>query len=93
LPVKELEFYFKGRMRRAVGAVNEGRVVRGLRGVEAAETEARLLLGDEATGFGGGMVEGRRQQGRNRRFEVSEMRVCGVCHKRLGGSVVSVFPE
>jgi hypothetical protein len=63
--------------------VNEGRVVAGLRRVEAAETEAKLLLGD---GTGG-------QQGRNRRFEVSEVRVCGICHKRLGGSVISVFPE
>jgi hypothetical protein len=84
LPVKELEFYFKGRIRAASGIVNEGRVVAGLRRVEAAETEAKLLLGDGL---------GSKSQGRNRRFEVSEVRVCGVCHKRLGGSVISVFPE
>jgi Vam6/Vps39-like protein vacuolar protein sorting-associated protein 39 len=86
LPVKELEFYFKGRIRAASSIVNEGRVVAGLRRVEAAETEAKLLLGD-------GLGPGVGNQGRNRRFEVSEVRVCGVCHKRLGGSVISVFPE
>ncbi|OAA55910.1 vacuolar morphogenesis protein [Niveomyces insectorum RCEF 264] len=31
--------------------------------------------------------------GRNRRVVVSEERVCGVCHKRLGGSVVAVLPD
>ena len=68
-------------MRNAAAVVNEGRVVKGLWAVEAAETEATLLLGKG------------KQQGRNRRFEVNEVRICGVCHKRLGASVVNVFPE
>ncbi len=46
--------------------------------------QAKLLLGD---GLPGG------QGGRNRRVVVGEERICGVCHKRLGGSVVSVLPE
>lgn len=31
--------------------------------------------------------------GRSRHVVVSEERVCGVCHKRLGRSVVSVLPD
>ena len=45
--------------------------------------QAALLLGDGLSGPGG----------RNRRVVVQEERVCGVCHKRLGGSVVAVLPD
>jgi hypothetical protein len=31
--------------------------------------------------------------GRNRRVDITDERVCGVCHKRLGGSVVAVLPD
>ena len=43
-----------------------------------------LLLGDGIPGEAGG---------RNRRVVVAEDRVCGVCHKRLGGSVIAVLPD
>lgn len=46
--------------------------------------QAALLLGD-------GIPDG--NGGRNRRVIVSEERVCGVCHKRLGGSVIAVLPD
>lgn len=46
--------------------------------------QATLLLGDGIPGRNGG---------RNRRVVVSDERVCGVCHKRLGGSVVAVQPD
>ena len=46
--------------------------------------QAALLLGD-------GTPQGR--GGRNRRVVVSDERVCGVCHKRLGGSVIAVLPD
>ena len=86
LPVKELEFYFRGRIRAANSIVSEGQVVAGLRKVEAVRLQAALLLGE---GGAGALARG----GRGRRVKVDEERVCGVCYKRLGGSVISVFPE
>lgn len=86
LPVKELEFYFRGRIRAANSIVSEGQVVVGLRKVEAVRIQAALLLGE---GVAGETAKG----GRGRRVRVDEERVCGVCYKRLGASVISVFPE
>lgn len=82
LLVKELEFYFRGRIRNANSVMNESMIVSGLRKVDAVRVQAALLLGD-------GVDSG----GRQRKIRVDEDRVCGVCYKRLGGSVISVFPE
>jgi len=82
LLVKELEFYFRVRMRNANSIMNESMIVAGLRKVEAVRVQAGLLLG-----------EGTHSGGRNRKVRVDDDRVCGVCYKRLGGSVISVFPE
>ncbi|KAK3943557.1 hypothetical protein QBC46DRAFT_446904, partial [Diplogelasinospora grovesii] len=87
LAVGELESYFRGRMRSANSVVNEMRVVAGLRKTQLVASQAVLLLGDGIPRGEGG------QGGRNRRVVISEERVCGVCHKRLGGSVVSVLPD
>ncbi|ESZ97403.1 hypothetical protein SBOR_2231 [Sclerotinia borealis F-4128] len=84
LPVAELESYFRGRIRAANSIVSESRVVTGLRKSEVVRAQATLLLGD-------GLPSG--QGGRNRRVVVSDERVCGVCHKRLGGSVIAVLPD
>ncbi|XXG98015.1 hypothetical protein Hte_004332 [Hypoxylon texense] len=84
LPVAELESYFRGRIRAANSVVSESRIVEGLRKTQLVNTQALLLLGD---GIPGG------QCGRNRRVVVAEERVCGVCHKRLGNSVVAVLPD
>jgi Vam6/Vps39-like protein vacuolar protein sorting-associated protein 39 len=75
LLVKELEFYFRGRMRNANTAAYEGGIVSGLRKVDAVRVQEGLL----------GM--------KARKVRVDDERVCGVCHKRLGGSVISVFPD
>lgn len=93
LPVSELESYFRGRMRNANSIVNETLVVAGLRKTGLVTSQALLLLGDglpALPGSGGGV--GGRVGGRNRRVVIGEERVCGVCHKRLGGSVVAVLP-
>ncbi|KAM3076154.1 Vacuolar morphogenesis protein 6 [Clarireedia jacksonii] len=84
LPVAELESYFRGRIRAANSIVSESRIVTGLRKSEVVSAQATLLLGDGLPGGHGG---------RNRRVVVSEERVCGVCHKRLGGSVIAVLPD
>ena len=84
LPVGELESYFRGRIRAANSIVNEARVVSGLRKSEVRSAQAELLLGD---GTPGG------NSGRNRRVVIQEERVCGVCHKRMGRSVVAVLPD
>ena len=84
LPVQELESYFRGRMRAANTTVNEGRIVAGLRSTLAFSEEAKLRLGDGMYGGYGG---------RNRRVVITEDRVCGVCHKRFGGSAIKVLPK
>ncbi|KAI0596909.1 SPX domain-containing protein [Biscogniauxia sp. FL1348] len=84
LPVGDLEMYFRGRVRAANSVVAETRVVEQLRKTQLVNTQALLLLGD---GVPGG------QGGRNRRVVVGEERVCGVCLKRLGNSVVAVLPD
>ncbi|CAK7230354.1 Vacuolar morphoproteinsis protein 6 [Sporothrix curviconia] len=87
LPVAELASYFRGRMRAANSVVNESRIEKGLRQTAVLAAQANLLLGHgDGTGSG---VPG----GRNRRVTISEERACGVCHKRLGGSVVAVLPD
>lgn len=65
----------------------QSRVVEGLRRTQLVNSQALLLLGD---GMGS---QGQGQGGRNRRVVISEERVCGVCHKRLGNSVVAVRPD
>lgn len=82
LLVKELEFYFRGRIRNANSIMNDSMIVSGLRKVEAVRVQAGLLLG-----------EGTQSGGRSRKVRIDDVRVCGVCYKRLGGSVISVFPE
>ncbi|KAI0010071.1 AvaB protein [Xylariaceae sp. FL0662B] len=84
LPVAQLESYFRGRIRAANSVVNETRILEGLRKTQLVNTQALLLLGD---GVPGG------QGGRNRRVVISEERVCGVCHKRIGNSVIAVLPD
>lgn len=84
LPIKELESYFQGRIRTANTLVNEGRIVAGMRSTLAFSEEAKLRLGD---GVRGGNA------GRNRRVVITENRVCGVCYKRFGGSVIRVMPD
>lgn len=83
LPVKELEFYFKGRMRAACSIFNETRIVSNLHKVQNIKLQAQLLVGEGSDG----------RATRARHVTVTEERICGVCHKRLGGSVINVFPE
>ncbi|KAF2966024.1 hypothetical protein GQX73_g7558 [Xylaria multiplex] len=85
LPVADLESYFRGRIRAANSVVSETRIVEALRRTQLVNTQAALLFGDGTTGSG--------QGGRNRRVVIPEERVCGVCHKRLGNSVVAVLPD
>ncbi|KAJ9632574.1 Vacuolar morphogenesis protein 6 [Knufia peltigerae] len=80
--VKELEFYFRGRMRNANTVLNDSMISAGLRKAEAVRVQAALLLG-----------EGGHTGGRGRKVRIDEDHVCGVCHKRLGGSVISAFPD
>ena len=84
LPIKDLESYFRGRIRSATTLMNESRIAAGMRSVLAVNEEASLRLGD-------GLPNGNR--GRNRHVLITEDRVCGVCFKRFGGSVIKVLPE
>ncbi|KKK14836.1 hypothetical protein AOCH_004938 [Aspergillus ochraceoroseus] len=83
LPVKELEFYFKGRMRAAASILNESRIVTSLLKVQNLKARAQLLVGEGTDG----------RSSRSRHVTVTEERVCSVCHKRIGGSVINVFPD
>ncbi|KAL5340381.1 hypothetical protein BJX70DRAFT_387383 [Aspergillus crustosus] len=83
LPVNELEFYFKGRMRAANTIFNESRITANLLKVQNIKTRAQLLVGEGTDG----------RSSRSRHVTVTEERVCSVCHKRIGGSVINVFPD
>ena len=89
LPIKELESYWRGQMRKEYARANEGRIVAGLRAVEAVREEARLRVG---VGAGGG-DKSLKGKGRQRRVLVEEESVCRVCYRRFGGSAVKVLPE
>ncbi|PKY04983.1 hypothetical protein P168DRAFT_289819 [Aspergillus campestris IBT 28561] len=83
LPVKDLEFYFRGRMRAATSFLSETRVVANLQKAQNVKTQAQLLVGE-----GSGV-----KASRSRHVTITEERVCGICHRRIGGSVIDVFPE
>lgn len=83
LPVKDLEFYFRGRMRAANSMLSESRIVASLQKSQNIKTQAQLLVGEGTDG----------KSARSRHVTITEERVCGVCHKRIGGSVINVFPE
>lgn len=84
LPVKDLQFYFTSHMRATSSIQNEARIAANLHKVRNIKKQAQLLVGD-------GSSDGKTT--RSRHVTVTEERICGVCHKRLGGSVIDVFPE
>jgi len=79
--IQKLESYFTTRIRSANGIVNESRFVASIQKMVDVAEEARLRLGE---GLPGG------QYGRNRSVLITEDRICGVCHKRFGGSAIKV---
>ncbi|KAI4186872.1 MAG: hypothetical protein LQ346_005603, partial [Caloplaca aetnensis] len=83
LPIRDLESYFRGRIRSANTIVNDSRMIAALRSSLAFSEEAKLRLGD-------GLPRG--NGGRNRHVLITEDRVCGVCYKRFGGSAIKVLP-
>ncbi|KAI4265109.1 MAG: hypothetical protein L6R38_009646 [Xanthoria sp. 2 TBL-2021] len=84
LPIKDLESYFRGRIRSANTTIKESRVTSALRSSLVFSEEAKLRLGDGVPGGNGG---------RNRHVLISEDRVCGMCYKRFGGSAIKVLPN
>lgn len=84
IAVQDLEFYFRSRIRAANSIMNEARIVSNLQKVQNIKSQARLLVGE-------GLPDN--NKARSRHVTITEERVCGICHKRLGGSVISVFPE
>ncbi|KAI5296988.1 Vacuolar morphogenesis protein 6, partial [Ascosphaera atra] len=91
-PVHDLEFFFRRRMRASTSILNRSKIERGLRLVQNTAVTKELLLGDGAVPVAG-EKKPRRSLGRSRSVVVNEERLCGMCHKRLGASVISVFPE
>lgn len=82
LPLSDVEAYFRDQIRASRAALNHERVLAGLLKVEDTRVNAKLCVGDER-GF----------MGRSRHVTIGDERVCGVCHKRLGGSVICVTAE
>ncbi|KAI9930200.1 Vacuolar morphogenesis protein 6 [Aspergillus wentii] len=83
LPVKELEFYFKGRMRSANSMFRQSRIAANLQMAENIKRQAQLLVGEGTDG----------KSSRSKHVTITEERNCGICFKRLGGSVINVFPD
>ncbi|PIB00610.1 Vacuolar morphogenesis protein 6 [Cercospora beticola] len=86
LAVKELQDYFRGRIRNATSILREEMIVRGLEGVRRANTERTLLLGPDNLAH-------EKPLGKNRRVRIGEDDHCKVCHKRFGASAVRVYPD
>ncbi|PSK40164.1 hypothetical protein B9Z65_8104 [Elsinoe australis] len=86
LAVKELQAYFRGRMRQEITALNEMRIVRGLEEVKRVRTEGELVFGKE-------LPQGGRKGGRSRRVVVGEDAHCKVCLKRFGNNAIRVWPD
>jgi len=87
LAVKELQDYFRGRIRNATSILREEKIVQSLESVRRVNAERRLLVGpDEAQRDG-------KPHGRNRRVRITEEDHCKVCHKRFGASAVRVYPD
>ncbi|KAI9695186.1 MAG: Vacuolar morphogenesis protein 6 [Bogoriella megaspora] len=83
LPIKELEKYFRGRLRSGNSVTSEMRIVKSLRAVEKVKMDAELRVGDGHKSVGGGL---------NRRVVIREDDHCRVCHKRFGRSAIRVYP-
>lgn len=64
--------------------MNEARIVANLQKVQNVKTQAQLLVGE-------GLPND--NKARSRHVTITDDRACGICYKRLGGSVISVFPE
>lgn len=97
-PIRDLEFFFRRRMRASTSVLNRSKIEKGLRAVQNMAITKELYVGDDGSLDGSMSILGegelgRRNPGRNRNVTVSEERLCGVCLKRLGSSVISVFPE
>lgn len=86
LAVRELQDYFRGRIRNATSILREEMVVRGLEGVRRTNTERTLLLGPDGLAH-------EKPLGKNRRVRIGEDDHCKVCHKRFGASAVRVYPD
>lgn len=70
-------------MRTANSRFNESRIAANLQKTQNTKMQAQLLVGEG--------VDPRFS--RSRHVTVTEERICGMCHKRLGSSVINVFPE
>lgn len=86
LAVRELQDYFRGRMRNATSILREEQIVRSLEGVRRANTERLLSLGPDGN-------PSEKASGKNRRVRIGEDDHCKVCHKRFGASAVRVYPD
>jgi hypothetical protein len=80
LPVRDLESYFRGRIRNANSVLNSERIAAQLRGVEKVAVEAAVLLGED------GPKTKVDEMGRRDRH-------CAVCHKRFGQAAIRVWPD
>ena len=90
LAVKELQDYFRGRIRNATSILREEMVVRGLESVRRTNTERILLLGPNNEGLA---QNEKPPLGKNRRVRIGEDDHCKVCLKRFGASAVRVYPD
>lgn len=86
LAVKELQDYFRGRIRNATSILREEQIVCNLEGVRRANTERLLALGPDG-------IPNDKPCGKNRRVRIGEDDHCKVCHKRFGASAVRVYPD
>ena len=94
LSVQKLQSYFVGRMRAANTLAREQAMLKSLSSVAKANTDIALQIGDEGIDEKGLPIKGDDvRRGQNRRLQLTEERMCSVCHKRFGRAAVRVWPN
>ena len=87
LAVKELQDYFRGRIRHSTSLMRQEQVIKSLEGVRRVNAERHILVGSDAD------VDRGKLGGRNRRVRITEEDHCRVCHRRFGASAVRIYPD
>lgn len=93
LSVQKLESYFRGRMRAANTLAREQAMLKSLSAVAKSHVDIQLQIGEEFDEKGLPISGDDVRRGQNRRVQLTDERMCAVCHKRFGRAAVRVWPN
>ncbi|KAL9059871.1 MAG: hypothetical protein Q9162_000941 [Coniocarpon cinnabarinum] len=94
LSIAKLHAYFQGRMRTANTLARESAVLRSISTVAKSIADIDVHIGEEGYDEKGRRIKGDDvRRGNSRRVELTNERMCAVCHSRLGRAVVRIWPN